>query len=109
MLRRVPIVASPSCARALTCLLQAVEREPKEEALAQILLFPRVSLAAPARGNRAPWCCVCEKNFEVRRSEPVHKLRSEKHTGGRCWEGEEGNGGNEGGTFRGGGRDPFPK
>jgi len=52
-LRRVPIVASSTCARALTCLLQAVEREKTWEALARLLLFPRIALAAPARGGNA--------------------------------------------------------
>jgi len=54
-LRRVPIAASSSCARALTCLLQAVEREQTWEALTRLLLFPRVALAAPARGGKATW------------------------------------------------------
>jgi len=49
----VPIAASSSCARALTCLLQAVEREQTWEALARLLLFPRIALAAPARGGKA--------------------------------------------------------
>jgi len=52
-LHRVPIAASSSCARALTCLLQAVEREQTWEDLARLLLFPRVALAAPARGGKA--------------------------------------------------------
>jgi len=49
-LRRVPIAASSSCARALTCPLQAVEREQTWGALARLLLFPRIPLLAPARG-----------------------------------------------------------
>jgi len=52
-LRRVPIAASCSCARALTCLLQAVERNQTCEALARPFLFPRIALAAPARGGKA--------------------------------------------------------
>ena len=52
-LRRIPIAASSSCARALTCLLQTVEREQTWEALARLLLFPRVALAAPPRGGKA--------------------------------------------------------
>jgi len=53
-LRRVPIAASSTCALALTCLLQALDREPTWENLARILLFPRIALAAPARGGKAP-------------------------------------------------------
>jgi len=52
-LRRVPIAPSSSCARALTCLLQAVVREQTWEALARLPLFPRIELAAPARGGKA--------------------------------------------------------
>jgi len=52
-LRRVPIAASSTCARALTCLLQALERDQTWETLARLLLFPRVALAAPARGGKA--------------------------------------------------------
>jgi len=52
-LRRVPIAASSSCARALMCLLQAVKREQTWEALARLLFFPRIALAAPPRGGRA--------------------------------------------------------
>jgi len=49
-LRRVTIAASSTCARALTCLLQTAEPEQTWEALARLLLFPRIALAAPARG-----------------------------------------------------------
>jgi len=52
-LRRVPIAASSTCARALTCLLQALDREHTSETLARLLLFPRIALAAPARGGKA--------------------------------------------------------
>jgi len=52
-LRRVTIAAPSSCARALTCLLQALERQQTWEALARLLLFPRIALAAPARGGKA--------------------------------------------------------
>jgi len=52
-LRRVSIAASSSCARALTCLLQAVEREQTWKALARLLLLPRSALAALARGGKA--------------------------------------------------------
>jgi len=52
-LRKVPIAASSGCARALTCLLQAVERERTWEALARLLLFPSIALAASARGGKA--------------------------------------------------------
>jgi len=51
-LRRVPIAASSSCAPVLTCLLQAVEREQIWEALARLLIFPRIALAASARGGK---------------------------------------------------------
>jgi len=52
-LRRVPIAASSMCAQALTCLLQALEREQTWETLARLLFSPRIALAAPARGGRA--------------------------------------------------------
>jgi len=52
-LRRVPIAASSTCARALTCLLQALEREKTWETLARLVLCPRIPLAAPARGGKA--------------------------------------------------------
>jgi len=52
-LRRVPIAASSTCARALTCLLQALDREQTWETLARLLLLPRIALAAPARGGKA--------------------------------------------------------
>jgi len=52
-LRRTPIAASSTCARDLTCLLQALERDQTWETLARLLQFPRVSLAAPARGGKA--------------------------------------------------------
>jgi len=52
-LRRVPISASSTCARALTCLLQVLQREQTWETLARLLLFPRIALAAPARGGNA--------------------------------------------------------
>jgi len=52
-LRRVPIAASCCCARVLTCLLQAVEREQTWEDLARLLLFPSIALAALARGGKA--------------------------------------------------------
>jgi len=52
-LRRVPIAASSTCARTLTCRLQALEREQTWDSLARILLFPRIALAAPARGGKA--------------------------------------------------------
>jgi len=51
---------------------------------------------------------IGEKKIEVRRSEPVHKLRRAEHTG-RGGEGEGGKeGGKEGGTSRGRGRHPCP-
>jgi len=53
LFRRVPIAASSNCARALTCLHQSVEREQTWEALARLLLFPRIALAAPACGRKA--------------------------------------------------------
>jgi len=49
----VPIAASSSCAHALTCLLQALGREQTWEALASLLIFPRIALATPARGGKA--------------------------------------------------------
>jgi len=52
-LRRVPIAASSTCARALTCMLQAQEREQTWETLARLLMFHRIALAAPARGGKA--------------------------------------------------------
>jgi len=52
-LRRVPIAASSSCARALTSLLPAVERKQTWEALARLLIFTRIALAAPDRGGKA--------------------------------------------------------
>jgi len=51
-LRRVPIAASSSCARALNCLLQTAERDQTWEALARIILFTRNALAAAARGGK---------------------------------------------------------
>jgi len=51
--RRVPIASSFSCARALTFLLQAVEREKTWEALARRHLFPGIALAAQASGGKA--------------------------------------------------------
>jgi len=52
-LRRVPIAASSTCARALACHLQALEEDQTWESLARLLLFPRVALAAPARGGKS--------------------------------------------------------
>jgi len=52
-MRRIPMAATSTCARALTCLLQALERDQTWETLARLLLFPRVALAAPARGGKA--------------------------------------------------------
>jgi len=52
-LRRVLIAASTTCARALTCLLQALERKQTWETLARLLLFPRITLADPAPGGKA--------------------------------------------------------
>jgi len=43
----------PASPLALTCLLQAVEREQTWEALACLLLFPRVPLEASAHGGKA--------------------------------------------------------
>jgi len=51
-LRRVPIAGSSSCALALTCLLQAVDRKQTWEALARLLLFLRIELASPTRGGK---------------------------------------------------------
>jgi len=52
-LRRVPIAASFTCVRALTCLLHPLERIKTWENLARLLLFPRIALAAPARDGKA--------------------------------------------------------
>jgi len=52
-LRRVPIAASSTCGRALTCLLQAMEGEQTWDTLARLLPFSRIALAAPARGGKA--------------------------------------------------------
>jgi len=60
-LRRVPIAASSTCARALTCLLQALERDQTWKTLARLLLFPRVALAAPARGGKATRSCSTQQ------------------------------------------------
>jgi len=49
-LRRVPIAASSTCARALTCLLQAMEQKKTCDTLARLLLVPRIALAAPRTG-----------------------------------------------------------
>jgi len=52
-LRKIPIAASSSYARVLTCLLQTREREQTWEALDRLLFFPSIALAAPARGGKA--------------------------------------------------------
>jgi len=52
-LRLVPIAASSTGARVLACLLQALERDQTWETLARFLPFPRVALAAPARGGKS--------------------------------------------------------
>jgi len=52
-MRRLPIAASSTCARALACLLKALERDQTWETLPSLLLFPRVALAAPARGGKS--------------------------------------------------------
>jgi len=52
-LRRVPIASASTCARALTCLLQALEREQTWDTLARLLSFPRIALDAPAMGGKA--------------------------------------------------------
>jgi len=49
----VPTADSSSCARALTWLLQAPEREQTWEALARLLILPRIALAALAKGGNA--------------------------------------------------------
>jgi len=76
-LRRVLIAASSSCARALTCLLQAVEREQTWEALARLLLFPRDALAAAARGGKATRSSStqqCRLNFLSSVLDPLEDL-----------------------------------
>jgi len=52
-MRRVPIAATSTCARALTCLQHALEQEQTRETLTRLLVFPRIALAAPARGCKA--------------------------------------------------------
>jgi len=55
--------APSTCARALTCLLQAVEREETWETLMHLLIFTRIALAAPARG------------FKLKRSSSTQQYR----------------------------------
>jgi len=52
MLSRVPIAASYTCVRTLSCLMRALEREQIWESLTRLLLFPRIALAAPAPGGK---------------------------------------------------------
>jgi len=52
-LHRLLIAASSTCARALTCLLQALKREQAWENLTRHVIFPRIGLAAHARGGKA--------------------------------------------------------
>jgi len=51
-LRRVPIAAFCTCVRALNCLLQSLERDQTFDTLTPLLIFPRIALAAPARGGK---------------------------------------------------------
>jgi len=51
-LRKVPIAASSTCARALNCLVQALELDQTWETLARLLLFPSITIAALVRGGK---------------------------------------------------------
>jgi len=57
----VLIATTSSCARALTFLLQALEREQTRKALASLIIFPRITLATPARSGKATWSSATQQ------------------------------------------------
>jgi len=82
-LRRVPIAASSTCALALTCLLQALDREQTWKTLSRLLLFPRIALAAPARGGKAtrsPSTQQCRLNCLAAVMDPLGDLIRRRQT-----------------------------
>jgi len=74
-LHRAPIAASSKCARALTCLLQALERDQTWETLARLLLFPRVALVAPGgKSTRSSSTQQCRLNCLAAVMDPLPDL-----------------------------------
>jgi len=76
-LRRLPITASSSCARVLTCLLQALEREQTCETLTRLLILLRVALVGKAK--RSPSTQLCRISCLAAVMDPLGELIASIH------------------------------